>query len=90
MLESIFVLSIVLGFITFILGVEGEQILYTLISILMWIIVMAGMVFVQVPSDTYYTEWAYFAVAIGFLAINVMWAIILYMDLDYWRKNSMF
>ena len=89
MLESIFIMTAAMGFILFILAIEEENIVYCLTSLLMWIVTLAGMVYIVVPGDTYYTEWAYFAISIGFIAINVMWAIIIYMDLDYWRKHRM-
>lgn len=89
MLESIFILTVALGFILFILSIERENIIYSLTSLLMWIVTLAGMVYIVVPNDTYYTEWAYFAISIGFIAINIIWSVILYMDLDYWRKHGM-
>jgi len=88
MLESVFIVSICAGFIFFILTIEEENIVYSFLSLLMWIIVLAGMIYVEVPSDTYYAEWAYFAVALGMIFINIAWEIILYMDLDYWRKKG--
>jgi len=88
MLESIFVISICAGFIFFILSLEEENIVYSFISLLMWLIIMGGFLAVEVPSDTYYAEWAYFAVSLGFIFINISWEIILYMDLDYWRKRN--
>lgn len=89
MLESVFVLTVIFGVVLFILSIERDNILYSLTSLLMWIVVMAGQVYIVVPNDTYYTEWAYFAIALGFIAINIIWSIILYMDLDYWRKHGM-
>lgn len=89
MIESVFITTIIMGFVLFILAIEKENIVYSSTSILMWIIVMAGQVYIVVPGDTYYTEWAYFAVSIAFIIINVIWTIILYTDLDYWRKHGM-
>ena len=88
MLESIFVLSIAAGIIFFILGIEEENIIYSGASLLMWILVFAGHPFVQVPGDTHYYEIAFFAVSIGFIVINVIWMLIIYLDLDYWRSKE--
>jgi hypothetical protein len=90
MIESIFITTVIIGTLLFILSIEKENILYSLTSILMWIVVMAGQVYIYVPEvDYYYTEWAYFAISIAFIIINLMWTIILYMDLDFWRKHGM-
>lgn len=90
MLESVFILSVIIGVVFFILSIEKENVIYSSISLLMWIIVMAGQVYITVPNDTTeYMEIAYFAVSLAFIAINVLWIIILYTDLDYWRKHRM-
>jgi len=88
MLESVFILSICAGLIFFILAIEQEVQAYSWISILMWILVLAGNFAVEVPGDTYYWEIGFLGVALGFISINLVWIIILYFDLDYWRKKG--
>lgn len=80
MLESIFVTIIAIGFISFILAVYEESVMFTSVSMLMWIIIMAGFLAIEVPNDTYYREWSMFAVALGFIFINISWLIKLYLD----------
>ena len=89
MLESVFILSICAGFIFFILGIEQENVVYALTSMLMWIVVLAGHIYVVVPNaEGYYYEIGFFAISLGFIMINVIWVIILYFDLDYWRNKE--
>jgi len=80
MLESIFIIIVAMGFIAFILAVYEESIIFTAVSMLMWIIVMAGFLAIEVPSDTYYQEWSMFGVSLGFIFIDIAWMIKLYLD----------
>ena len=69
-----------MGFVAFILAVYEESLIFTGVSTLMWVIVMAGFLAIEVPRDTYYQEWALFGVSLGFILINIVWSIKLYMD----------
>jgi len=84
MLESIFVLMMCMGFILLILGIELEASIYNWISLLMWIIVLASYLNIEVPSDTYYQEWGLFPISIGFILVNII--IIIY---NYMRSEEM-
>lgn len=88
MLESIFVLVIVMGFISFILAVDRESVIFSATSLLMWLVSLAGHLYIVVPGvDGYFTEVAFFAVSIGFIVLNIMWLILLYTDLSFWQKK---
>jgi len=87
MLESIFIIIIAMGFISFILAVYEESVIFTGVSMLMWIIAMAGFLAIEVPSDTYYQEWSMFGVSLGFIFINIAWLIKLF--LDYKRDSRL-
>jgi len=89
MLESIFIMIIAAGFIFFILTIELESIMYSAVSLLMWIITLAGQVYVEVPSDTYYDEPAFFGVALGMILLNVIWLIIMFMKDKEQQKAPM-
>ena len=80
MLESVFVIIMAMGFVLFILGIAEKSIVYSGTSILMWVILLAAYLYVEVPTDdSTYTEPAVFALAIAFIFINAIWMIILYM-----------
>ena len=70
-----------MGFVLFVLGIELESITYSATSILMWIIVLAGQIYIEVPTaaDTY-SEMAIFGVALAFIFINVIWIVLRYME----------
>jgi len=81
MLESVFVIIMAMGFVLFILGISEKSIVYSATSLLMWIVVMAGQMYIEVPTDTdTYTEAGIFAVALAFIFINVIWIILRYME----------
>lgn len=81
MLESVFIIIMAMGFVLFILGISEKSIVYTATSLLMWIVVLAGHLYIEVPTDsTTYTEGAVFAVALGFIFIDVIWLIICAFD----------
>ena len=75
-----FIMAIGAGFLFFILGVELQSLVYSAVSILLWIVVLAGHVFIQVPSDTYYYEPAAMGISLGMILITVMWMILQYMS----------
>jgi hypothetical protein len=81
MLESVFLLTLAAGFLFFILSVELQSIVYGAVSLLMWIVALAGHVYIQVPSDTYYYEPAVFGISLGMILITVIWLILQYMGI---------
>ena len=80
MLESIFIIIMLMGFVLFLISVMEKNIIFCLTSLLMWIIVLATHMYIEVPGDTYYAEYALFGVAFAFIVINIIWAILIYMD----------
>ena len=85
MLESIFITFIAIGFISFILGIELENVIYSALSLLMWIILMAGYFYIEVPSDTIYDEPVFLPVALAFIFINV---IIIILSFTRFKEES--
>jgi len=79
MLESVFITMLAMGFISFVLAIERDSFIYSAISMLFWIIVMAGHLYVEVPGDTYYYEVAMFPLSFGMIMLNVIWLIIQFM-----------
>ena len=81
MIESVLIIMICMGFVLFLLGITEKSIVFSATSLMTWIVVMAGQQYIQVPNDTNtYTEFALFAVALGFVFINVIWIIVRYME----------
>lgn len=88
MLESIFLFVMATGVIMLVLAIERENMIYNAISMLCWFIVMGAHLGIEVPAeDTPFTEPFLLAVCVGFIAINIIWAIILLMDFSYWKKQ---
>jgi len=72
MLESVFIILLCMGFILLLLGIELKTVLYNWVSILMWIVVLAAYLNIEVPSDTYYQEWTMLPLSLGFIIINII------------------
>ena len=88
MLESIFILTIAMAFVLFVLSILDENLMFSSTSLLMWIIVMAGQLYIEVPGDTTYSEIPFFSISLGFILILIIWTIVLWADFDYWRRNE--
>jgi len=76
MLESVFIMFIAMGFVLFILGIERYSITYSITSILMWIVILAGQLYIEVPNDVAYSEPAFYGVGLGFIIVNIIWIVI--------------
>jgi len=87
MLESVFIMLIAMGFVSFVLAVMDENMILCAVSMLMWIIILAGQLYIEVPSDTHYDEPIFFAVSLGFIFINLIWLIVLWSDFKFWKKQ---
>ena len=89
MIESVFIISMAMGFILFILAIEQKSVVYSLTSLLMWIFTWAGSVYIRSPGTTEsFSEIGVTGICLAFIIINVMWSILLYMDLDYWHRKT--
>lgn len=80
MLESVFIIIMAMGFVLFVLAVYEESIVFSATSMLMWVIVMAGHIAIEVPTDTFYYEPGMLAVSLAFIFLNVILTIKNYMD----------
>jgi len=87
MLESVFIWIISVGFVSFVLAVLDENLILSAVSLLMFIVSLAGQIYVEVPSDTYYDEPVFFAISLGFIFLNIIYIIILYFDFQFWRQQ---
>lgn len=80
MLESIFITIMAMGFILFVLAIYEESIVFSATSLLMWIMVLAGVVYIEVAGGSSHSEIGMVGVALGFIFINVIWIIIQFMN----------
>lgn len=88
MLESIFVTLVIFGFVLFILGIMDKNIVFSATSILMWIVIMAAQIYIEVPNaSNTYNEPALYPIGLGLIFINIVWIIIQYFDIQFRRKG---
>ena len=87
MIESIFLWIMSAGFILLILGIELDNLVYSMISTLMWIIVLASHFYIIVPSTTAsYWEVSLFPLSLGMILINLISTITTYYQIVQNRK----
>ena len=73
MIESIYLWFMSAGLILLILGIELERITYNSISILMWIMVLASNIFIEIPSiSDSYDEPSLMIISFGMIIINAI------------------
>ena len=87
MLESVFIFISAVAFVTFVLGIERESIVYAFMSLMLWVIVMINALYVEVPTDTDYSELALSAFCLAFIFANIIWLLTLYFDIEWRRKK---
>ena len=78
MLESIFVTLLAISFVTFVLAVEKWSIIYSSVSLILWLIIMASSFYVQVPGDTNYSDATINAICLAFIFINIILMVIIH------------
>ena len=64
MLESLFVLMVVIGFLMTIYAHEKESIIFGTFSVILWVFIMVNALWVQVSFSTGYEEFAEYAFSI--------------------------
>ena len=76
MIESIFIVTMCMGFVTLILAIDNDNIYYALMSLLLWIVILATHIYIQVPTvDDAFYEPALLPISVGFIFINVLFII---------------
>lgn len=72
----------IMGFVLFILGMEAENVIYNAVSMFMWIVVMAGQLYIETPGIVdAFDEPGMLAVALAFIFVNVLLIIYNFTDL---------
>ena len=88
MLESLFILMVILGFLLTIYAHEKESIIFGVTCIILWLFIMVNALWVQVPFSTGsddYAEYAFGVFCLIFIFINIIQTIWFVMD---WRTQK--
>lgn len=83
MLESVFIMMVSIAFILFILGVFERSVTFSFLSLLLWVIVMINSLFIEVPSDTSYSEAGFSAFCLAFIFANIIWLILQFLEFRF-------
>ena len=81
MILDIFMLWIIIGIILFVLGIELENIIYNMISLVIFIIIFAQSFWIEVPGIIDYTDNTTSAISLIFIFINLIWMIVQFLNL---------
>ena len=87
MLESLFVLMVVIGFLMTIYAHEKESIIFGTFGVILWVFIMVNALWVQVSFSTGYEEFAEYSFSVFcliFIFINVLQTLWFVMD---WRTQ---
>jgi hypothetical protein len=81
MLESLFIISIVIGFIFLLKGIDDSRMAYSWISILSFVFAMAGAIYIQVPGATVsYMDIGATIICFALIIINLMHIVAMIVD----------
>jgi len=83
MLESIFIIMIAMAFVLFILGIYDKSIIFSFMSLMLWMIVMINAHYIEVPSDESYNELGFSAFCMAFIIGNIIWIIVQYFERQF-------
>lgn len=88
MIIDLFMLMIVMAFILFILAVFDENIVFSGVSLLLWIVIFAQAFWIYVPGDAGYTDYTWNALSLAFIFINIIWMLTIHFELgERYRKD---
>lgn len=94
MLESVFIILLALGFITFLIALFEEwetviSFILCFVSMLFFIIAWSGSIYIEVPSvASFFNEPALGWMCVGFIFINVIGALISIMNINVELKRQ--
>jgi len=77
MILDIFMLWIIIGVILLILGIEFENIVYNMLSLILFIIIFIQSLWIEVPGIADYTDYTSSAMSLAFIFTNIIWLLIL-------------
>jgi len=77
MILDIFMLWIIIGVILLILGIELENIVYNMLSVIIFIIIFIQSLWIEVPGIADYADYTSSAMSLAFIFTNIVWLLIL-------------
>ena len=80
MLDSIFVLIFVVAFVTTILGYQEKSIVYSILSLMIWIVIMVQSLWITDIAGNVYNEYGLSAICLAFIFINIILLIVYFVD----------
>ena len=77
MILDIFMLWIIIGVILLILGIEFENIVYSMLSVVVFIIILVQSLWIEVPGIADYADYTSSAMSLAFIFTNIVWLLLL-------------
>lgn len=76
MLVDIFIVMLVISFLLFILAVEEESLVYSMLSLVFWIVTGVQALFLSDVAGNYYYEFGVSALCLGFIFASLILTIV--------------
>ena len=78
MILDIFMLWIIVGVILLILGIELENIVYSMLSVIVFVIILIQSLWIEVPGIADYVDYTSSAMSLAFIFTNIVWLLMMY------------
>ena len=86
MLENIFILLCMAGLVMTIFAYYESKVFISALSVIVWIIIFANSLYIEVPGDTAYQEYGLNAFCLAFIFIGILMTISNYVN--YMDENE--
>ena len=88
MIESLFIMMVIMAFILLIVAHLEESIAFTVLDVMLWILIMVLSLYIEVPfstGDNIYAEYGFSAACLMFIFFDIIQALYFVMD---WRTQD--
>ena len=87
MLESIFIVSLIIGFLFLLKGIDDERLAYSFVSILAFFFAAAGSLYIETPgTSTTFIDYAASVVCFGLIFLNIVYIVSMQFEAKRTRK----
>lgn len=83
MIESLFIVLIIIGFLTMIIAILEKSEILSILSAITWILLMLDSFHIEIPfsaGTVVHTEPGFSGLCIAFIMVNIAWAILQFFE----------
>lgn len=89
MIESLFVVLILIAFILMIFAIMEESLIFSVLDAILWLFLMINSLYIEVPfstTDNIYMEYAFSGLCMAFVMTNIIFALIQFTNFKKAKK----